>query len=64
MDGRRSVSEILTLVMRMIDENGLDELDDRRVGDLAEFRPTELAAALNRLRTLEVSSAEAVDAGQ
>jgi predicted ABC-class ATPase len=64
MDGRRSVSEILTLVMRMIEENGLDELDDRKVGDLAQFRRTELAAALNRLRTLEVSSAEAADAGQ
>jgi predicted ABC-class ATPase len=64
MDGRRSVSEILTLVMRVIEENGLDELDDRKIGDLAQFRRTELAAALNRLRTLEVSSAEAVDAGQ
>ena len=63
MDGRRSVSEILTLVMQVIAEEGLDELDDRRVGDLAQFRPTELAAALNRLRTLEVCSTEAADAG-
>jgi predicted ABC-class ATPase len=54
MDGRRSVSEILSLVAREIDEEGLDQLDDRRVGDLAQFRPMELAAALNRLRTLEV----------
>jgi len=59
MDGRRSVSEILTLVMQVIDEEGLDELDDRRVGDLAQFRPMELAAALNRLRSLEVCSKEA-----
>ena len=63
MDGRRSVSEILNLVTQVIEEKGLDELDDRRVGDLAQFRPLELAAALNRLRTLEVSSAEATDAG-
>jgi predicted ABC-class ATPase len=56
MDGRRSVSQILTLVMETIEEKGLDELDDRRVGDLAQFRPMELAAALNRLRTLEVQS--------
>ncbi len=54
MDGRRSVSEILTLVVETIEKEGLDELDDRRVGDLAEFRPLELAAALNRLRSLEV----------
>ena len=63
MDGRRSVSEILTLVTQVIEEEGLDELDDRRVGDLAQFRPMELAAALNRLRTLEVCSTEAAGAG-
>jgi len=56
MDGRRSVSEILDLVMQTIEDDGLDELDDRMVGDLAHFRPMELAAALNRLRTLEVRS--------
>ena len=63
MDGRRSVSEILALVMQMIEKEGLDELDDRRVGDLAQFRPMELAAALNRLRTLEVCSREAAGGG-
>ena len=63
MDGRRSVSEILTLVTQVIEEGGLDELDDRRVGDLAQFRPMELAAALNRLRTLEVCSTEAAGGG-
>ena len=63
MDGRRSMSEILTLVMQTIEKEGLDELDDRRVGDLAEFRPMELAAALNRLRSLEVCSTEVAGAG-
>jgi len=63
MDGRRSVSEILNLVAQAIEEKGLDALDDRRVGDLAQFRRMELAAVLNRLRTLEVSSTEAADAG-
>ena len=58
MDGRRSVSEILSLVMQVIEEEGLDELDDRGVGDLAQFRAMELAAALNRLRSLEVRSTE------
>ena len=63
MDGQRSVSEILDLVTEVIEKDGLDELDDRKVGDLAHFRPMELAAALNRLRTLEVYSTEATGAG-
>ena len=63
MDGQRSVSEILNLVTEVIEKDGLDELDDRKVGDLAHFRPMELAAALNRLRTLEVYSTEATGAG-
>ncbi len=54
MDGRRTVAEILDAVMRDIQEGGLDVLDPRKVGDLAEFRRHELAAALNRLRTLRV----------
>ena len=55
MDGQRSVGEISDLVSRMIDNEGLDALDERRTGDLAAFRPLEFAAALNRLRTLEVN---------
>ena len=35
--------------------DGLDALDRRSVGDLARFRRYELAAALNRLRTLQVT---------
>ena len=54
MDGERSMSEIADLVVRMIEEEGLDALDERHAGDLAEFRPFEFAAALNRLRTLKV----------
>jgi len=64
MDGRRSVSEILTLVTQVIEKEGLDVLDDRSVGDLAQFRPMELAAALNRLRTLEVRSTDSVGPGR
>ena len=55
MDGQRSVGEISDLVSRMIENEGLDALDERRTGDLAAFRPLEFAAALNRLRTLEVN---------
>jgi hypothetical protein len=34
----------------------LDALDERLVGDLAAFRRFEVAAALNRLRSLRVGS--------
>ena len=54
MNGSRTVEEILNRVMQSIHENGLDVLDKRKPGDLAMFRRQELAAALNRLRTLRV----------
>jgi hypothetical protein len=54
MDGRRTLPEILDAVMADIDRDGLDALDRRSVGDLVRFRRHELAAALNRLRTLRV----------
>jgi len=55
MDGGRTLPEILDVVMADIDRGGLDILDRRSVGDLARFRRYELAAALNRLRTLRVT---------
>jgi predicted ABC-class ATPase len=48
------VAGALDAVDSMLEEGGLDALDSRRVGDLAQFRRFELAAALNRLRTLKV----------
>jgi len=54
MDGRRSVREILDAVERDIAEKGLEVIDVRPMGDYAYFRRFELAAALNRLRTLRV----------
>ena len=55
MDGSRTIAEILRAVELEIEENGLDALSRRRTADLARFRPLELAAALNRLRTLQVN---------
>lgn len=52
MDGRQSIPEILELVEEAIQDGGLDVLDPRQPGDLAEFRRFELAAALNRARNL------------
>lgn len=54
MDGRRPLPEILDRVMKDIQRQGLDILSPFPSGDLAMFRRFELAAALNRLRTLEV----------
>lgn len=54
MDGRRSVPEVVQVVFAELAREGLDALDPRRVGDYVMFRPQELAAALNRLRTLRI----------
>lgn len=54
MDGRRSLPGILDRVLDDIEARGLDVLAPFPSGDLAIFRRFELAAALNRLRTLEV----------
>ena len=55
MDDRRTVAEVIAAVMLETERSGLDALDQRQSGDYVAFRPYELAAALNRLRTLRVS---------
>ncbi|HSR41779.1 MAG TPA: ABC-ATPase domain-containing protein, partial [Longimicrobiales bacterium] len=54
LDGRRTLPEVLDLVMEAVEGAGLDVLDSRQPGDLHAFRRHELAAALARLRTLAV----------
>ena len=54
VDSRRTLAEILDAVMVDIESQGLDILTPFPQGDLAMFRRFELAAAINRLRTLEV----------
>jgi len=56
LDEARTMEEILEGVERAVAGGGLDALDARRPGDLAAFRRFELAAALNRLRTLRVGT--------
>lgn len=53
MDGS-SLREVLDYVEEDIRNNSLDTLNNRKNGALAMFRKTELAAAINRLRTLRV----------
>ncbi|MGB8686768.1 MAG: ABC-ATPase domain-containing protein [Microcoleus sp.] len=54
MDGKRTLSEIIDLVMADIDDGGMDILSPFPEGDFAMFRRFELAAAINRLRSLSV----------
>ncbi len=61
INGEKTLPEILNAVMVDIQTQGLDILTNTVApyppcpqGDLALFRPLELAAALNRLRTLQV----------
>ena len=57
VDGKRPLADIIHCIMADIAEQGLTVVSDFRypVGDLAYFRPFELGAALNRLRTLRVA---------
>ncbi len=52
------MAQILDAVEADLARGGLDVLDHRRPGDLAMFRRFELAAALNRLRTLAVRTGQ------
>jgi predicted ABC-class ATPase len=54
MDGTSSLKQIVDAVVSGLKEKGLDILNRRPVGDYAAFRGLELAAAINRLRTLSV----------
>ncbi len=54
MDGQRTLREILDAVEQDITQKGVEVIDPRPMGDYAYFRRFELAAALNRLRTLKV----------
>jgi len=57
MDGQRTVDQIIDAVLADVDAGGLDVLTPYPVADGARFRRLELAAALNRLRTLQVRAA-------
>lgn len=54
VDGHRTIPELLDAVEARVDRDGLASLLPFPAGDRARARKHELAAALNRLRTLEV----------
>lgn len=58
IDGRRDMTTALAHVAAAIREHGLDVLHPDEVGEMAAFRIFELAAFLNRLRSLEIRAGE------
>jgi predicted ABC-class ATPase len=58
MNGNRSLSHILKLLIGEIEAQGLDVLSSRPTGHYALPRRFEIAAAINRLRTLRVTKME------
>ncbi len=53
LDGVRTVPEVLDAALAAIDSGSLDAIAPSPAGGYAEFRRHELAAALNRLRTVK-----------
>jgi hypothetical protein len=54
LDGSSSLKEGLEKTLAEIEEKGLDSLMPYKVGNLARPRLFEIAAAINRLRRLQV----------
>lgn len=54
VDGQRTVADVVAEVCHRIEAQGLEAIQRWPAGDLAAFRPFELAAFLNRLRSLRV----------
>lgn len=54
MTGEHTLSELIQVIMKEIENNGLDCLTPEITGDLSFFRPHELSAVINRARTLKM----------
>ncbi len=55
-DGQRTLPELLDRIDAAIEKDGLDAVTDRDFGDRARARRFEIAAALNRLRSLRLQA--------
>lgn len=58
IDGARSMGECVAEVLERIDRDGLGTIHPHEIGELAAFRGIELAAFLNRLRSLTTRPVE------
>jgi predicted ABC-class ATPase len=56
IDGQRTLREVIDLVMTEIEKKGLDVIGLWLSGEYSYFRKFELAAAINRLRSLRVKN--------
>ncbi|MGM0377750.1 MAG: P-loop domain-containing protein, partial [Bacteroidota bacterium] len=56
MDGHHTIKEIIDKVKEDVSLYGLNRIGGNNAGNYAQFRPFELAAAINRLRTLQVKN--------
>lgn len=54
IDGQRTLAQLIELIFHDIETSGLEVLDPRLISDLAIVRKHEVAAALNRLRSLKI----------
>ena len=55
MNGKRTLKQVIDLVMADIEAKGLDVLSEKISGHFAQFRAFELAFALNRMRSFNVN---------
>jgi predicted ABC-class ATPase len=55
MDGKTDLKRIIELVMHDIQDEGLDVLDSKLTGDLAQFRDLEFVSVLSRMRSFTLS---------
>ncbi len=55
MDGKRTLKKVVDRVTADVNDRSLDILTPYVTGDIARFRPLELVAAMNRMRTLMVA---------
>ncbi len=58
LDGQRTLRGALDSLMEEVRDAGLGVIDSRQIGDYAQFRIFELAAALGRLRSLRARRSE------
>lgn len=56
LDGTADMAETVARIMDRIRDQGLGVVHPHGIGELAEFRPFELAAFLNRIRTLDTAA--------
>ena len=54
IDGNKNIVDVLNGIIAVINDDGLDRIQSFLTGDLAQFRIFELAAFINRIRSLRM----------